>query len=205
MQEKSSDFFKTNKYVHVKNLLPVDLCHIASQYAMFQLEQDFEPETGQTAQVPGTHSKYGDLLMETLLLFSTPYIEANTGLKLIPSYSYYRVYKPGDELHKHKDRPACEVTATVTLGWGYRDTQEGWKWPILITDQNQEQKSFSCDLGDGVIYRGLDLEHWREPFNAGEGSFHIQVFLHYVDADGPYAKDHAFDGRKGLGYPEPGK
>ena len=203
MENKSSEFFQKNKYVHIKNLLPVDICHVATQYSVFQMTQNFEPETGQTAQVPGTHGKYGDPLMETLLLMSTPYVQANTGLELIPTYSYYRLYKPGDELHKHKDRPACEITATITLGWGYKDTEKGWKWQILLTDTNGEQKSFSCDLGDGVIYRGLELEHWREPFTAGEGSFQAQVFLHYVDANGPYAKEHAFDGRPGVGFPEP--
>jgi hypothetical protein len=41
-----------------------------------------------------------------------------------------------------------------------------------------------CEPGDMVVYRGIEIEHWREPFDAEEGSYQVQVFLHYVDANG---------------------
>jgi PKHD-type hydroxylase len=55
-------------------------------------------------------------------------------------------------------------------------------------------------VGDGALYQGCDVYHWRKPF---KGEEYIQVFLHYVDANGPY-KDHVYDsGDKGvLGEPE---
>ena len=43
--------------------------------------------------------------------------------------------------------------------------------------------------GDAVVYKGCDIEHSRREF---EGEEYIQVFLHYVDIDGPY-KDHVYD------------
>jgi hypothetical protein len=54
--------------------------------------------------------------------------------------------------------------------------------------------------GDVVIYRGCDVEHWREPFAANEGSYHVQAFFHYIDKNGPYYPQYAYDGRKGIGY-----
>ena len=45
--------------------------------------------------------------------------------------------------------------------------------------------------GDGLLYRGIDVFHWREPF---QGNRLVQVFLHYVDRNGPHA-DQKFDGR----------
>ena len=47
-----------------------------------------------------------------------------TGLKLNPTYSYARIYKKGDVLHRHKDRFSCEISTTMNLG--------GDEWPIYI-------------------------------------------------------------------------
>jgi hypothetical protein len=42
----------------------------------------------------------------------------------------------------------------------------------------------------------MDVEHWREKYT--EGQWQAQVFLHYVDADGPHA-DQKYDKRESLG------
>jgi hypothetical protein len=39
-------------------------------------------------------------------------MEKHTKLKLIPTYSYARIYKKGDVLHRHKDRFSCEISTT---------------------------------------------------------------------------------------------
>ena len=54
-------------------------------------------------QVPGTYSVYGDIVMETLLLKLQPVMEKYVGLSLVPTVSYARIYKIGDELSRHKD------------------------------------------------------------------------------------------------------
>jgi PKHD-type hydroxylase len=55
-------------------------------------------------------------------------------------------------------------------------------------------------VGDAVIYRGMDIEHWRKKYT--EGQWQAQVFLHYVDADGPHA-NQKYDGRVSLGLSKP--
>jgi hypothetical protein len=52
-------------------------------------------------------------------------------------------------------------------------------------------------LMEELRYRGIDLTHWREPY-AGQSL--VQVFLHYVDQDGPH-KGEKFDRRAALGDP----
>ena len=54
------------------------------------------------------------------------------------------------------------------------------------------------NVGDAVIYKGMDVEHWREPF---KGDHQAQVFLHYVRVDGKYAH-FSGDGRPMYGYPK---
>ena len=154
-------------------------------------------------QVPNTYSHYADIAMETLLLAVQPIMEKQTGLKLIPTYSYARIYKKGDILHRHKDRFSCEISTTLNLG--------GDKWPIYVEPNHkmggivegkgyisENTKGIKVDLkpGDMLVYRGNLLEHWREEF---DGEDCAQVFLHYNNATTKGAKDNIFDKRKHLG------
>ena len=72
--------------------------------------------TWEDPQVPGAYSIYGDFVMETLLMKVLPVMKQKTGMDLIPTYSYARVYQTGSELKRHKDRPSCEISTTLNLG-----------------------------------------------------------------------------------------
>ena len=156
-------------------------------------------------QVPNTYSHYSDIAMETLLLLVQPIMEKQTGIKLIPTYSYARIYKKGDILHRHKDRFSCEISTTLNLG--------GDSWPIYIEPNpkmggvikgkgyiSDNTKGIKVNLkpGDMLVYRGNLLEHWREEFDGKDCG---QVFLHYNNAATKGAKDNIFDKRKHLGLP----
>jgi hypothetical protein len=130
-------------------------------------------------QVPAASSAYGAPLMEKLLVKLVPAVEAASGRNVYPTYSYFRVYTKGDALAKHKDRPACEISLSLCLG--YRAPAP---WPLFV-----EGSSGVCaaelNVGDAVLYKGMKCLHWREPF---EGEVAAQVFLHYVDQNGPHAE-----------------
>jgi hypothetical protein len=149
--------------------------------------------TWKDAQVPDTFCCYGDHAMETLLLMVLPRMQHDTGLKLVPTYSFARLYKKGDILHRHTDRPSCEVSTTIHLG--------GDKWPLFIDGTGGRGNGGTkvlLDVGDMLVYSGCHLEHWREPF---EGDACAQVFLHYNHVDGPFAEKNRFDKRPMLGVP----
>lgn len=180
--------FSSKGYCVVSSELSKDTVDLVTQYALFDEIQRFTPEYStlkNNAQVPSAHSRYADAMMESLLLHLQPVVEKHTGLTLYPTYSYYRVYRPGDELHKHTDRPACEISITVSFEFEYLGSRDPWS--IFID-------GFEAKLqpGDMAIYKGIELEHWREKFDAPEGAWHVQAFLHYVDANGPYA-EHKHD------------
>ena len=184
--------FREKKYVLVKNALDRNLVDLVSTYALIDERNDFTLEEGKKPQIHNSHSQYSDGLMESLLIQMHPFMEITTGLKLYPTYSYYRVYRPGAVLEKHKDRPSCEISTTVTLNFDYLGAD--YQYPIFIEGNE-------CNMcpGDLVIYRGCDVEHWREAFKAPAGSYHVQVFLHYVDSNGPFA-NFKLDQRPFIGY-----
>jgi hypothetical protein len=190
MTNSNPEKFKENGYCILRSAISDELRDIITQYALFDEMQDYSADKN---QVIGAHSKYADPAMESILLHLHSIMEANTGLTLHPTYSFYRVYRSGDELKAHRDRPSCEISATLCFNYSYNDAE--YQWPMYINDHNT-----AADLrpGDMLIYRGYDLTHWREKFNPPEDSWHVQGFFHYVDVNGPYA-DYKNDGRDTIG------
>ena len=207
-----------NKYQVIKNAVSYELANFIFNYFLlkrdavkYMYENNITYDNGMLGtwtdtQIPNTYSHYADNVMETLLVKVLPKMQQETGLNLVPTYSYARIYKNGDTLHRHKDRPSCEISTTVNLG--------GEPWPIFIDSTGadnviDERKNIHksgapegtevlLEVGDMLVYSGCELEHWRKPF---EGNICGQVFLHYNHVDGPFADKNKFDGRTMLGLP----
>ena len=198
--------FKKNKYKVLRKAISPEVADFVYTYFLnkrtvarhfFDIKwiSPFTTEWGvwNDSQVPNTYSHYGDLAMETLLARLNGKMEKETGYKLNPTYSYARIYKTGDVLHRHKDRYSCEVSTTLHLG--------GDPWPIYLDPTGKKgQAGIRVDLepGDMLIYSGCDLEHWREAFPGKDCG---QVFLHYNDAKKKTSKENKFDKRPMLGLP----
>ena len=189
----NQEIFKEKGYCLVENAISDELRDFVTQYTLFDEMQDFNPE-GVGRQVQKAHSKYADPTMEVMLLHIHKTMEENTGLSLFPTYSYYRVYRPGDELKIHKDRPSCEISCTLCFNYSYDDTK--YQWPIYMAGNK-----VNLTPGDMIAYRGCDLEHWRDVFNINEDVWHVQGFFHFVDQNGPYA-DFKYDKRNTIGQKE---
>lgn len=187
--------FSEKKYIPVKNLIERDLVDVASQYALLDELNNFttEDELFDKIQVPNTHVNYGDILMESILLHIKPKIETVTELNLLPTYSFFRVYRNGSDLKPHYDRPACEVSVTISFNFNYQEKSSSLKWPMFI-----DNTPISLNPGDGIIYRGCEVRHWREPLIAPDYSYHVQGFFHFVNKNGPYAAEN-LDGRNYIG------
>jgi hypothetical protein len=122
--------------------------------------------------------------MESMLLNKRKLVEKHSKLELLPTYSYFRVYTYKSDLSKHTDRPSCEISITVHIN------SDGTPWEIYMGG-----KKYRTKPGDAVLYKGCEIEHWREPF---EGDWHAQAFLHYVNSKGPH-KDLYKDQRRMWG------
>ena len=198
--------FKKNKFKVIEKAISPDLadfCYtyflnkrrVAQYLFVNKLINPYETMLGvwNDDQVPNTYSHYADIVMETLLDALVPRMQKETSLKLVPTYSYARIYKNGDILKRHKDRFSCEISTTLNLG--------GDPWPIFLEPSGKtDMAGIKVDLkpGDMLIYKGCDLEHWREPFigqNCG------QVFLHY-NRKTKEAELNKYDRRPMLGLPD---
>lgn len=181
--------FQNKGYALIKNAISEEFLVFLTQYFLFREGQDFKG-VGDN-QSPGQFASYADPAVETLLLMLKNDMEERTGLTLLPTYSYFRVYRNNSKLDNHLDRPACEISATLCINYDYGGND--FKWPIFMNE-----KEIIMEPGDLVIYKGCEIPHYRPPLINNLPSWHIQTFLHYVDANGPNA-EHAYDKRGGLG------
>ena len=170
-------------------LLPEDCAELIK--VMFKAVDNNEGLTD--SMCPQAKSFYGFPPFERVLKDLLPYFEEVTGKQLLPTYSYARLYSTGDELPVHSDRESCEYSATITLGF------EGGQWPILMGSMDKSARTkIDMGVGDAVIYKGMAQPHWRDKFV--EGKWQAQIFLHYVDKNGPHAS-FIYDGRDDLNIP----
>jgi len=134
-------------------------------------------------------------------------IEKILGIDLLPSYYYERFYFVGQRLYRHSDRQACEVSATLQVS-----TNSSKPWPIWFEKPDGTEACAVMNDGDAVIYKGCEREHWRDPLESRYGklqnmwrtfrkkeddTYHHQIFLHYVNAQGPFL-EHANDGQQSF-------
>ena len=109
-------YFQKKKYLAVDNFVDADVAKIISEEYLEKAKQDTEDELNDSQCPLNSKAWYGQPKCEYLMVDCLPKMEALTGLKLLPTYTYMRVYGPGEELHYHTDRPSCEISVTVNLG-----------------------------------------------------------------------------------------
>tara|TARA_R110000824_G_scaffold345690_1_gene532349 strand:- start:1268 stop:1795 length:528 start_codon:yes stop_codon:yes gene_type:complete len=162
-------------YKLIKNFLTKEELNVFQKYCYNRIDQNKDYEFDSQSFSP---SWYSDPLMTALLDVKLSSVEKESNLKLFSTYAYWRYYVFGATLSKHIDRPACEISITACI-------KKYDNWPIVI-----EGTSFELEEGDAMLYAGCDQWHWRPGTYKGEGM--AQVFLHYVDQNGPHKK-HAYD------------
>jgi hypothetical protein len=160
--------------IHLENKIPLD----------FIGDSEFINEP-----IKNSFQHYGAYVSESVLTLLLPIMEKTVGKKLLPTYSYARIYYTGSSMERHTDRPSCEYSATICI------SADPEPWEIGMKGYTGEESYVNLNPGDICIYSGTVVEHWRNEY---KGKKQVQFFIHTVDANGMYA-DHIYDGRVMLG------
>ena len=182
MELNTIDQFKQEGYVIIK-----DFCNVEGLYE-YALNRARLARIGSTqtpdvpilgdSQVANTPRIYKDKRMTELQNSVSGKVEQITGLTLLKTHNYYRAYKTGDILRYHSDRISCEISVSLCIGY-----KADYCWPLCLMTHDEKVVEVELRPGDAVIYRGIELKHWRSKF---EGINHVQLFMHWVDAKGAY-------------------
>lgn len=180
--------FEQDRYGILRGAISPDAAAMAVSYT--QIFYDYYRQTLLFDERQQSYGRYNDPLSESVLGEVWPKLKALSGLELLPTYSFLRMYRNGGVLARHVDRPSCEVSATLFLG-------SDAAWPIGV-EVNGEDRSVHLEPGDLMLYRGCDVPHWRDVF---AGQYSVHMFLHFVEAGGTNAH-LIYDERAGLGAPQ---
>ena len=196
-----NEFFDEHGYFVIKNLYdPQKLYHPVPEerglinYWGKNLDQfNYDPVE---SQVEGSLARYWHPQYRQAHSDIRIQLEKEIGRNLYNTYYYDRFYFPGLELKKHTDRDACEISVTVHVGTSLKEL-----WAIKIETVSGEEHSVILNSGDGMVYKGCERPHWRDPMpcnkklwwrRSKEKEYYHQIFFHYVLADG-YRAHCAFD------------
>lgn len=176
----SDQVFEKNGCLRVNGFLDPQTILIVSQYFENKIRRGEWKEEYEGQNGASRFFYYADPLTESLLLACKLGVEQVTGKELLPTYSYSRVYQPGEELVPHVDRPSCEVSVTVSVA------SKGDISPIYMSYADNPVEEHILNPGDAVVYKGCEATHWRKPLNKDQ--LVVQFMLHYVDKNGPNAE-----------------
>ena len=205
-------FFEENGYVIIKNLYDPDklICPPPEKPGQYNYRnknlEDFE-HIEVEGQVEGSIARYWHPHYRQVHSDIRKIIEMAIERKLYNTYYYDRFYFSGQQLTKHTDREACEISVSIHINTNLEEN-----WPIYFkttdkyTDSSKKKISqkgkivgLNLERGDGVVYKGCERPHWRdampgtfEEMNGHEKFYYHQIFFHYVLQDGMRAH-FAFD------------
>jgi hypothetical protein len=203
--------FDKNGYLVLKDLWPVDELYRPMPEERGQINYwgknlDQFNHNPEEMQVNGSLAVYSHPQYRSIHSGIRMKLEEVIGRKLYNTYYYDRWYFDSQQLKKHIDRDACEISVSVHISsnidseWGFwiktPDTYADKKKELILVPG--ENRQLFLQPGDGILYRGTDRPHWREPMpgkvkkdyklfgKKTPKAFH-QVFFHYVLADGERA------------------
>jgi hypothetical protein len=102
-----------------------------------------------------------------------------TGEKLQASYAYLGCYLGGAVLERHVDRAQCQYNLSIVFDMSDEEDNAAEPWPIYLQVKNKPV-AVNLDVGSGLLYRGTEIEHWREKLPEGHRA--IVCFYHFVGA-----------------------
>jgi hypothetical protein len=226
MNNETSNYFHEHGYVIVRNFIDPQMALFLYEYAKMKVyamslkeiydphlfDKEWDGKFGEN-QVGAAYYCYGDPIMDTLMYLTTNKVEEYIGLNLVPTYTYWRLYEKNDTLLRHVDRPSCEISGTLCLGYDVSNVKnQSYTWPMWVQSlKTKEEVPGYANPGDIILYKGCIVEHWRESFL---GLNHAQMFMHFNDVNGSYKRESGiprteqsglsvrqFDGRVALGVP----
>jgi len=181
--------FRKRRYLLVKGILPQTILeYLKAYYAILLANNRFCKDS----ECPLSLSLGGDAALDAVLEWIRPEVSRLVGFDLAPTYSYTRRYARGEVLTRHTDRAACEISVTASI----QIPKGAGPSVVRLKPPNFDETKVEMFEGDGCVYAGTEVEHWRERFRVGG---YIQLFLHFIAKHGRNYPKQMFDGRECLG------
>jgi hypothetical protein len=174
---KSKAPFRQNGHISLEQLLhPFHVAALRRYYRDLIAAGGLNLGDSQCADRYGCHN-------ETVARFFhhqlTAAISEVAGEAVQPSYVYLASYVREAELEKHTDREQCEFSVSFCLDLRPEPSDVS-PWPLYL-ETPQGVVAVHQRIGDGLLYRGRQLPHYRKRLPTGWTS--TSIFFHFVRRD----------------------
>jgi len=167
--------FLTQGYVALDDLLHPFCIGALRRYFRYQTRsQRFKLGDG---QVSGRYFAHSQPVADFFHRQLSSLVSNVAGVLVEPSYSYVSLYQGGASLAPHTDREACEYTLSLCFD-ATPEPEAQVPWPLHLGTTQGHLKVLQ-HLGDGLLFRGRYLPHWRETLPAGNTV--SCLLFHYTD------------------------
>jgi hypothetical protein len=190
--------FEKHGFFIIKNLCDPSLLHSEVPSEDFKdklLRYDTRNksfEISDEPQVSNSSSRRNFPLYGQFQFSIKPIIENFIGRKLYTTYWYDRFYFSNQELKIHTDQEQCEISCSLHISSNLKKY-----WDFKLKDLSGEEESVQLNPGDAIVYKGIQIPHWRDPLPSrhdkknstqNDDTYYHQVFFHYILQDGNYVQ-----------------
>lgn len=161
-------------YVVVPNLVPKHYYAVVDYWTSI-----VGPSLGGDDQVPGRLAHHNCPLFSPTHAALAQVLQGVVRQAVKPSYCYYGHYPKGSELRKHVDRAQCEWNMSIVFSRAHEDRSRAASWPIFVEIRGMAHR-IEVPEGWGIVYKGTEIPHWREPLEHG---YATACFYHFVKPD----------------------
>ncbi len=192
--------FANSKYALLRSIFPPAQMAAMRRFYRDYVSQGFMP-FGDT-QVTNRYRQYNEPFATFIHKMLTPVMSEIVGEPVKPSYCYAASYKDCAVLNPHTDREACEFSISFQVDYEPEPPDDLSPWALYVDplqwegelttggvrlnwDEYPDEKTAGAGIhlasGDGLIYKGRELVHYRYGLPAGHRS--TSLFFHYVAED----------------------
>lgn len=197
--EVARERFQQDRYAVIEDLLPTEQMEAMRTYYRKYVSNGFMPFDDTQAKRFYQHNEPLATVFHKQL---TRIVSHIVGEEVIPSYVYAGSYVEYADLHPHTDRPQCEFSISFQVDYLPEQAEHRSPWGLFLWNPewgkgepvNYDSKDFPAATeaddpnvavylrsGDGLIYKGRELIHYRYPLASGHRS--TSLFFHYVSKD----------------------
>lgn len=198
ISEAKSDY-ELNGYAVLRELVPPAQSAAMRRYYRKYVEGGFMPFDDAQSE---RYYQHNEPLARNFHLNFTKLMSLIVGKEVVPSYVYAGSYVEGSVLTPHVDREQCEFSISMQVDFRPDIDRRGSPWGLFLkrpdparavraSDRHEDYPADSQERdqnsavylanGDGVIYKGCELVHYRYPL--AKGCTSTSLFMHYVPHD----------------------
>src|SRR6185369_8332621 len=170
--------FRIRKYAVLRNLVhPMQIAALRKHFRNLQAKNYLYMDNVQV--VGGRYTMNNEGAASFIHQQLNTLVSHVTQLVTEATFANVAVYIPGAVLEKHTDRPQCRWNMSLLVDTD-PEVSEAESWPVVL-DVDGDINEIRLDMGDGVLYSGTDIPHWRDKLP--EGRTVTVISNHFVPED----------------------